>query len=71
MRLSGGAAGYELDFGSTLLRYPAKDATPVLCCMAMPLEPIYLLLRALSARLFMPFSIPRSITKCGTSRSSV
>jgi hypothetical protein len=28
MRLSRVAAGYELDFGSTLLQYPAKDATP-------------------------------------------
>ena len=71
MSLSRGAAGYELDFASTLLRYPAKDATPVLRRKAMPPEPLYLLLRALSARLFMPFSIPRSITKCGNSSSSV
>ena len=60
MRLCGGAAGYELAFCSTLLRYAAKDATPPqgdaprhrsICSYA------------LSARLFMPFSIPRSITK--------
>jgi hypothetical protein len=71
MRLSRGAAGYEFDFGSTLLRYPAKDATPVLRHKAMPPALLYLLPRALSARLFMPFSIPRSITKCGNSKSSV
>ena len=71
MRLSRGAAGFELDFGSTLLRYPAKDATPVLRHKAMPPALLYLLPRALSARLFMPFSIPRSITKCGNSNSSV